>query len=653
MYSKKYARLAIAIVAAITLSNVNAVTSFGTFNASTVSAASSGIIDEIEKVGNIKTTTIKADHEVKSVTKKFINDWSSITSAIQTIVHQDGTVSVLSSSANKNNIEIYEFDALGDFIKRISISKELSSVGAFTRDSEGNYYIFYAKPVNEGAFAEQNMMLVKYSPAAKKIKTFYLEAQTSDEKWAKAYSGVKNPFSFGNCKIEISGDMIAVYFAREMFVSPDGLNHQASYGFILDKNTLEQLTGKGNQLMTMPSAGHSFNQYILPIDDGFMFVDHGDVGPRGFAFNKVTKSESKEIVSFTFKQGGTYQYTFAEMGGIVETEDGYIFAGTYEKTANVLERHNDSRNVFILTMDKQLNKISDPIWLTNYKNKDTSNAISPKIAEIGEGKYLLLWQNYSVSGDEANSASYAIIDGSGRIVQSAKELPHVPLNGFDTLRYNEKTGLIHWAVEEGSDRIVLYSFDPLKQAAPIESISTASDWAKHAIIGAIHAQIVPSDLLGSYKQHITRGEFCRLAIRYVEARTGKGIDSYLSAKGKQIDITAFKDTNDKDILAAHALGIVNGTDVNSFTPDGLLNREQAATMIWNMQNVLGNEATGFTKPNFADKHKTSSWATDAVHYVAAEGIMNGVGGNRFDPQGLYTREQAIVTFTNIQARFPH
>ena len=89
---------------------------------------------------------------------------------------------------------------------------------------------------------------------------------------------IREPFAAGTCRVELSGSMLAVYFARQMF---DG--HQASYGFILDKDTFErvdtgaatnaQRTGSRSQ---MPYVSHSFNQFILPIEGGFLFADHVD-----------------------------------------------------------------------------------------------------------------------------------------------------------------------------------------------------------------------------------------------------------------------------------------------------------------------------------------------------------------------------------------
>ena len=42
---------------------------------------------------------------------------------------------------------------------------------------------------------------------------------------------------------------------------------------------------------------------------------------------------------------------------------------------------------------------------------------------------------------------------------------------------------------------------------------------------------------------------------------------------------------------------------------------------------------------FTDKDQMSSWAVDDIEYCVARGLMEGVGGDRFDPQGLVTREQ--------------
>jgi len=51
--------------------------------------------------------------------------------------------------------------------------------------------------------------------------------------------------------------------------------------------------------------------------------------------------------------------------------------------------------------------------------------------------------------------------------------------------------------------------------------------------------------------------------------------------------------------------------------------------------------------NFADGNQISSWAINAVADIQTAGIMGGVGDNRFAPQGDYTREQSIVTMLRL------
>ena len=53
------------------------------------------------------------------------------------------------------------------------------------------------------------------------------------------------------------------------------------------------------------------------------------------------------------------------------------------------------------------------------------------------------------------------------------------------------------------------------------------------------------------------------------------------------------------------------------------------------------------EPTFADKDIISSWAVDAAGQLQAAGIMGGVGNNLFSPAADYTREQSIVTIMRL------
>ena len=49
----------------------------------------------------------------------------------------------------------------------------------------------------------------------------------------------------------------------------------------------------------------------------------------------------------------------------------------------------------------------------------------------------------------------------------------------------------------------------------------------------------------------------------------------------------------------------------------------------------------YDMPNlFADDRDISSWARDSVYFMASNGIINGVGNNRFAPRNTTTAEEA-------------
>ncbi|MDR1245798.1 MAG: S-layer homology domain-containing protein [Clostridiales Family XIII bacterium] len=184
----------------------------------------------------------------------------------------------------------------------------------------------------------------------------------------------------------------------------------------------------------------------------------------------------------------------------------------------------------------------------------------------------------------------------------------------------------------------------------INSISTAAAWAREGISSAITKGFVPADIQNNYASVITRQEFCRMAVRFVEYKTGKTIDAILQEKGLSTDAGAFSDTSDPDILAAYALGITSGTGDGKFSPNGQFTREQAATMLMNTCKALGTDVSNPPTSDFTDLGSASSWAVDGINFVRANGIMSGTStaGSVFTPKTTYTRQESIVTFDRIK-----
>lgn len=172
----------------------------------------------------------------------------------------------------------------------------------------------------------------------------------------------------------------------------------------------------------------------------------------------------------------------------------------------------------------------------------------------------------------------------------------------------------------------------------LPGLDTASKWARESLQMAYAKGLIPAPLQSSYTRPATRAEFCALATALYETATGA------EAYGR----TTFTDTTDANVEKMAYLGVVTGVGGGRFDPDGKLTREQAATMLARLANVLGVSLSArSTAPTFADNASISSWAFDAVGQVQAGGVMSGVGNNQFAPQVEYSREQSILTMYRL------
>ena len=171
-----------------------------------------------------------------------------------------------------------------------------------------------------------------------------------------------------------------------------------------------------------------------------------------------------------------------------------------------------------------------------------------------------------------------------------------------------------------------------------------SDWALDELERAEELGLIPDCLEGEdLTQDITRAEFAAVAVKVYEAlANGEAIPAV---------VNPFTDTNDVEVLKAYNIGAVNGTSTTTYSPDALLNREQAATMLTRVFKKItlagwtlptdSQFTLNYTKPAaFADDADISDWAKDSVYFMAANGIINGVGNNKFAPKNVTTEEQA-------------
>lgn len=182
-------------------------------------------------------------------------------------------------------------------------------------------------------------------------------------------------------------------------------------------------------------------------------------------------------------------------------------------------------------------------------------------------------------------------------------------------------------------------------AQPAPNLESASEWARIEIVNAQHNGLLTEKLQQDYQRNITREELCELTVNLFVQLTGKA--------APQHDKNPFTDTQNSKIISAYYLGIVNGTGEGRFSPQLTATREEVSVMLYRTLRNAGVDLNSMKKNQaaFSDRHLISDWAHEAVITLRAAAVIDGVGNNRFAPQGTTTREQAITLVKRVFENF--
>lgn len=174
---------------------------------------------------------------------------------------------------------------------------------------------------------------------------------------------------------------------------------------------------------------------------------------------------------------------------------------------------------------------------------------------------------------------------------------------------------------------------------------TPAAWAASDVEQAIANGILPESLQGKYCNPITRGEFCELIGGYIKAKTGKTVTEYCRALNAKAVEFYDVEKSEENILGIAGLGIITGFPDNTFRPEAVITRQDAAIILARLATAMG--ATIEAKDlQFSDAADISGYAKPGVAYVSSLGIMNGNADGSFAPKRMITREQAIITVMN-------
>lgn len=173
-----------------------------------------------------------------------------------------------------------------------------------------------------------------------------------------------------------------------------------------------------------------------------------------------------------------------------------------------------------------------------------------------------------------------------------------------------------------------------------------SEYAQANTAGLVSYSVVSNNL----QEEITREEFCELAVNLYKKLTGETL--FIPAS------SPFSDTDNLSVAQAYCYGIVSGTSDNTFNPDRLVTREEAAKMLISTLtaseasfNLSDGESDRYVIDEFSDSDSVSQWATASVITSLNYNLMNGVTATEFEPKSSTTREQAIASVNRSYETF--
>jgi uncharacterized protein YjdB len=168
----------------------------------------------------------------------------------------------------------------------------------------------------------------------------------------------------------------------------------------------------------------------------------------------------------------------------------------------------------------------------------------------------------------------------------------------------------------------------------------SSHWASKVIKELAAKQIVEGTSVTTFEpeRSVTRAEFTTLLVRALK----------LTEKGEM----AFADVKASDWFAdsvsiAVKAGIVQGRSATLFEANAQISREEMVTLLLRAYEFKNGKVTNTATQTFADEDQVSSWAAGFVRSAATLQLIQGRGGNQFDPKGISTRAEAAQVLFNL------
>ena len=295
----------------------------------------------------------------------------------------------------------------------------------------------------------------------------------------------------------------------------------------------------------------------------------------------------------------------------------YYVSSSYYGQGTVINVSSNGQVVYCERLPRNCNYIL-------YSNPSLSNCsitAGTTVSTCNSNSFAHAWDNGSI----VSEAAYGV---AGTTVFTCGECGKTEYKTIPGLYYTDTEIIVPQTTDPDAD-------------ADIREVDSPSAWAEEEVRAAIAAGLVPDYLQNNYTLPVTRGQVTEMIVNLLEKALGKSIDEIIREKNAVVSLSKFYDTDDYNVYASNALGIIKGTSDSTFTPDGVFKRAQIAAIVNRVAGVCGIETSGFSH-EFEDLTDNYAWVDTELGWPSTVGIINGVSSTRFNPGAELTVEQAIL-----------
>lgn len=318
-------------------------------------------------------------------------------------------------AAEDNCVVDYAINSSGKVVSKKKISIKYDVYGGFYKGTDGKFYVAVGYSNPDESRTKTVIKVIQYTSNWKKVKTATISGGASN-----AFDGIYEPFLAGNCSMDMKGNTLYLFTARQMFMHSDGLRHQSNISFAINTKTMK--ASEANESY----VSHSFNQFAKFKDGNLYLLDHGDAYPRSLCVtivNNYASLDDRQIIVtdiFDFMGDTGENYTGCTVGGMEVGENKILVCGSsvphWNKVSGVTgDSYSYKKNIYVIVVDKKTGKYKLK-WLTTYNPKTTTTIVGEtRMVKLAEDKYAIM---YSTTKNDKQTLHYVVIDENGKKIFS-------------------------------------------------------------------------------------------------------------------------------------------------------------------------------------------------------------------------------------------